>query len=142
MERVMSIVSTKPAAQPADTAGARSLRRVFIDRYELMASVGIYERERRYIQRVIVSLSLLVNDDYDGVSDTLGNVYNYELSINAIKDTVESTHFNLIETMAQRIADICLEAPEVLSLTVRIEKPDVLTECRAVGIEIERTRSR
>jgi dihydroneopterin aldolase len=142
MEQVMSIVPTPSAAPPADTAHVQSLRRVFIDRYELMASVGIYERERRYIQRVIVSLSLLVNDDYDGVSDTLGNVYNYELSINAIKDTIESAHFNLIETMAQRIADICLEAPEVLSLIVRIEKPDVLTECRAVGIEIERKRAR
>lgn len=136
----MGRVSARISAPSADVAPPRSLRRVFIDKYELMASVGIYERERRYIQRVVVSLSLLVSDDYDGVSDTLGNVYNYELSINAIKDTIESAHFNLIETMAQRIADACLEAPEVVSIIVRIEKPDVLTECRAVGIEIERTR--
>jgi len=124
-----------------DNGGGRSLRRVFIENYELMASVGIYEHERRYIQRVVVSLVLLVQDDYDGISDTLGSVYNYELSISSIKDTVESAHFNLIETMAQRIADACLFAPEVRSVTVRIEKPDVLTQCRAVGIEIERTRA-
>lgn len=136
----MDGASTKSSSLQA--VGARSLRRVFIDKYELMASVGIYERERRYIQRVVVSLSLLVSDEYDGVSDTLGNVYNYELSINAIKDTIESAHFNLIETMAQRIADVCLESPEVVSITVRIEKPDVLTECRAVGIEIERSREK
>lgn len=136
----MSTTSERAATAAAKVHDGRGLRRVFIDRYELMASVGIYEHERRYIQRVIVSLSMLVRDDYDGSSDTLGNVYNYELSIDAIKETVASAHFNLIETMAQRIADACLRAPEVLSVTVRVEKPDVLTECRAVGIEIERSR--
>jgi dihydroneopterin aldolase len=53
---------------------------------------------------------------------------------------VQSEHVNLIETLAERIADHCLADRRVLSVRVCIAKPDVLDACRSVGIEIERHR--
>jgi dihydroneopterin aldolase len=127
-----------------DTAGAqlRATRRVFIRGLELIGSVGVYEHEKRYEQRVVVSLDLTVRDDYDGRSDRLEHVYDYDHAINAVKATVASAHFNLVETLAERIADACLIDPRVLAVRVQIEKPDVLASCRAVGIEIRRSRQR
>lgn len=122
-------------------ADAAKVRRVFVQDFELIGSVGVYEHERRYQQRVVVSVDLDILDDYDGQSDELGAVYDYDHAIRAIRETVESGHFNLLETMAERIAAVCLEPREVLGVRVRIVKPDVLIACRAVGIEIER-RSR
>ena len=119
-------------------ADAAKVRRVFVQDFELIGSVGVYEHERRYQQRVVVSVELDIVDDYDGQSDELGAVYDYDHAIRAIRETVESGHFNLLETMAERIAAVCLEPREVLSVRVRIVKPDVLIACRAVGIEIER----
>ena len=122
------------------TASGGPPRRVFLRGLELIGSIGIYEHELRYNQRVIVSVDLMVDDTYDGVSDQISAVYDYDHAIAAIKRLVESRHYNLIETLAEDIAAACLTGPGVQSITVTIEKPDVLPSCRAVGIEIMRQR--
>lgn len=114
------------------------LRHVFIRGLELIGSIGIYEHEKRYEQRIVVSVDLAVRDRYDGRSDRIGDVYDYDQAISAIKRIVDSGHFNLLETMAERIAEACLANRDVERVKVRLEKPDVLPACRAVGIEIVR----
>lgn len=115
-------------------------RRVFVRGLELVGSIGIYEHERRYEQRVVVSLDLLVRDTYDGHSEQIGDVYDYDKAIAAVKSTIAARHYNLIETVAERIAEACLSDPMILVARVRIEKPDVLPACRGIGIEIVRAR--
>jgi len=117
-------------------------RLIFIRDLELIASVGVYEHEKRYEQRVVVSLELFVDDGYDGRSDRLELVYDYDAAIASVKETISEGHVNLIETLAERIAERCLEDARVEATRVRIEKPDVLPACRAIGIEIERRRRR
>jgi dihydroneopterin aldolase len=124
-----------------DPAMSREVRRIFINGLELIGSVGVYEHEHRYEQRVIVSLDLRVNDGYDGASDRVSDIYDYDLAIQAIKRTVNSGHFNLIETLAERIAEVCLSDKRVVSARVRVEKPDLLPACRGIGIEILRLQS-
>jgi 7,8-dihydroneopterin aldolase/epimerase/oxygenase len=123
-----------------DFVAVNGLRRVFVRGLELIGSIGIYEHEKRYEQRIVVSLDLAVRDQYDGHSDRIGDVYDYDEAIGIVKRAVESGHVNLLETLAERIAEGCLANPSVASVTVRIEKPDVLPSCRAVGIEIMRSR--
>ncbi len=113
-------------------------RRVLIRELEHIGSVGVYEHEHRYQQRIVVSLDMQVVDNYDGTSDQLGAVYDYDLAIRAIKQTIDDGHFNLIATIAERVAEACLADDRVLEVCVRVEKPDVLPSCRAVGIEIRR----
>ncbi len=115
-----------------------SHRLIFIRALELIASVGVYEHEKRYEQRLVVSLELSVGDDYDGKSDRLEHVYDYDAAIAAVKETVAEGHVHLIETLAERIAGRCLSDGRVRKVRVRIEKPDVLLACKSIGIEIER----
>ena len=122
---------------PAD--GVR-LRHTFVHGMELVASVGVYRHELHFEQRIVISIDLEVADSYDGKSDRIGDVYNYEEAIRAARLTAASGHFNLIETLAERIAEACLEHPDVMIVRIRIEKPDVIEHCHSVGIEITRTR--
>lgn len=115
--------------------------RVFVRELELMGRVGLYEVERRYEQRIVVSVDIDVADTYDGVSDRLRDVLDYEQLVKRIQGIVEGEHVNLLETLAERIAQNCLADPRVISVRVRIEKPDIMPGCRSVGIEIERRRS-
>lgn len=132
---------TRTAKRPtASQIAGRPARRVFIDSLEVVGSVGIYEHERHFEQRVVVSLSLEVADTYDGQSDRISAVYDYDRAISAVRATIEEGHTNLIETLAERIAQRCLADTAVESVCVRIEKPDVIANCRAVGIEITRRR--
>lgn len=130
----------QPAGNVAGQAGSRPLRRVFVRELELMASVGVYELEKRYEQRVVVSLDLWVVDDYDGRSDALSDVLDYSAVVSGVRSIVEAGHTNLIETLAERIAAACLADPRVASVVVRLEKPDIVPGCRSVGIEIMRQR--
>jgi 7,8-dihydroneopterin aldolase/epimerase/oxygenase len=123
-----------------ETSRGRPNRRVFVRDLELMARVGIFEVEKRYVQRIVVSVDLAVLDDYDGVSDRLEDVVDYGRVVAAIRAIVDSEHFHLIETLAERIATACLEDRRILSTRVTIEKPDILPGCRSVGIAIERHR--
>ena len=118
----------------------RSPRRVFVRDLELMARVGIFEVEKRYVQRVVVSVDLTVIDEYDGVSDRLEDVVDYGRVVQAIRNIVDAQHFHLIETLAERIASASLEDRRIMSAIVTIEKPDILPGCRSVGIAIERRR--
>jgi len=134
------------AAQTADRPVADAarkparLRRVFVHDLEIVASVGVYEHEKRYEQRVLISADLWVRDDYDGVSDRLADVVDYGKVVDDIVLLAQSEHVNLIETLAERIAGQCLADQRVQRVRVSIAKPDVARSCRSVGIEIERER--
>ncbi len=127
-------------ATRAKRVDGKPTRRVFVNDLELMASVGIYEVEKRYEQRIVVSVDLDVVDDYDGVSDRLENVVDYGRIVAAVRALVDSAHFHLIETLAERIGEACLADARVLLVRITIEKPDILPGCRTVGITIERER--
>ncbi|MEM1306390.1 MAG: dihydroneopterin aldolase, partial [Pseudomonadota bacterium] len=102
----------QPAAE-ADAHAARPLRRVFIRELEVVASVGVYEHEKRYLQRIIVSLTLDVVDRYDACSDDVADVYDYDHAIAAVHATLGEEHVHLIETAAERIATRCLDHADV-----------------------------
>ena len=120
---------------------SRGYRRVFVRDLEVVASVGILEYERRYDQRILISAELFVRDNYDGTSDKLADVVDYGKVIEGIVRLVQREHVNLIETLAERIATLCLADERVDAVRVKIEKPEVIDQCRSVGIEIERRRS-
>jgi dihydroneopterin aldolase len=129
----------RPAAVRTSAHGPR-LRRVFVHDLEIVGSIGVYEHEKRYEQRIRISADLWVHDDYDGRSDRLADVLDYGKVVDDIVMLVQSEHVNLIETLAERIARHCLADARVERVRVRIEKPDVARSCRSVGIEIERSR--
>jgi dihydroneopterin aldolase len=117
----------------------KPLRRVFVRDLELKASVGLYEMEKRHLQRIVVSLDLDVVDTYDGVSERLADVLDYAAVVRQVERIVASRHFSLIETLAEEIAGACLADSRVRHAAITIEKPDILRHCRSVGIRIERT---
>jgi 7,8-dihydroneopterin aldolase/epimerase/oxygenase len=128
-----------------DMAAAQTLpesgrRMVFVRDLEIVVSIGVLAHEKRYEQRVLISVELVVHDAYDGKSDRLEHVLDYSRVIDGITLLVQGEHFNLLETMAERVAQHCLADPCVESVRVRIEKPDIMPSCRSVGIEIERRR--
>lgn len=128
------------AGSPISSTLIKRARAVFIERLELMGSIGVYEHEHRDRQPVVISLNLDVTDTYDGASDKLVDVYDYDIAIRAIRETVEAGHYNLIETLAESLANLVLTDERVTSVRVRIEKPAVLTACQSIGIEIQRQK--
>ena len=128
-------------AKPSAASTEKPPRRVFVNGLEMVASVGVFEFEHRYEQRIIVSLDLTVDDAYDGKSERLTDVVDYSELVRATEAIAHSGHFKLIETLAERIAEAGLKDTRVRDIRVRIEKPDIMPGCKSVGIEILRHRA-
>ena len=67
------------------------------------------------------------------------NVMCYEELVADVRDMVGAGHVNLVETLAERIADLCLARTTVRCARVRVEKLDVFADAVSVGVEIERS---
>jgi dihydroneopterin aldolase len=55
-----------------------------------------------------------------------------------VREIVSRGHINLVETLAEEVAAMCLQDRRVRSVRVRVEKLDVFPDVTSVGVEIER----
>ena len=113
--------------------------RVFIRDLVLTSRIGVHQHERLADQRIRINLDLTVADQ-GPIDDDLDKVVCYSELMTGIRHVVGSGHVNLVETLAERIAAMCLEDRRVTSARVRVEKLDVFPETDSVGVEIERYR--
>jgi dihydroneopterin aldolase len=126
---------------------ARGLRHVFLRDLLFEASIGVYAQEQGVRQRIRVNVDLGVADDgARGVSrapvgrDDLARVVDYAVIAEQVTTLVAAGHVQLVETLAERIAEACLGDPRVALARVRVEKMDVLPHGASAGVEVERRR--
>ncbi|HYC01659.1 MAG TPA: dihydroneopterin aldolase [Azospirillaceae bacterium] len=136
------LLAQRPAAAPVQTATviAAPTMRVFVRDLNLQAVVGIYAHEKVGPQRIRVSLDLEALDRGAHRRDEIADVVSYEDAINLVRGIVAEGHVNLIETLAERIAQGLLDDRRILAATVKVEKLDVFPDAASVGIEITRRR--
>ncbi|MDQ7251323.1 dihydroneopterin aldolase [Dongia sedimenti] len=128
----------KIAAHPT-TAAARMMK-VFVRDLVLAARIGVYQHEKLASQCVRINLELACTE-HPAINDDVSNVVNYADLVEQIRAIVAKGHINLVETLADRIAQMCLEDRRVQTAKVRIEKLEVFKEAESVGVEIERARN-
>jgi len=125
--------------QPLRIADARKrIRHVFVRDLLLNANLGVYHREKGREQPVRINVDLTVEETDGELEDKLSNVVDYGAVVDGIKRILAGGHLNLVETLAERIAEFCLEDRRVRVARVRVEKLEVIAEARSVGVEIER----
>ncbi|MDH5557601.1 MAG: dihydroneopterin aldolase [Alphaproteobacteria bacterium] len=127
-----------PVPREADDAGRWRLVRV--RDLVLPMSIGIYEQEKLAPQRVCINVELKVREGEGPIGDDIANVLSYEHIVNGIKAIIADGHINLVETLADRIADLCLADPRVARARIAVDKLDIVPEAASVGVEIERSR--
>lgn len=124
---------------PHPVADGRSgIRHVFVRDLELVCLIGVHSHEQRKAQRVRVNLDLAVKEGEQPIGDDLANVVSYEGIVEAVRRIAAEGHINLVETLAERIADESLADTRVHTARVRVEKLDVFEDAAGVGVEIER----
>ncbi|HEX6958222.1 MAG TPA: dihydroneopterin aldolase [Ferrovibrio sp.] len=130
-----------PSLIPAQPAQNRPERRVFVRDLLLDALIGIYPHERTAPQKVLINLDLWVADTPGEPPRDYADVVCYEKLVKQTKALLAEGHVDLVETLAERLAALCLADQRVLRARVRVEKPDAIAEAAGVGVEIERRRS-
>ncbi len=121
--------------------GERLVRHIFIRDYETLAYIGVWDHEKGARQPVRINVDLSVAEDSQHHGDQLSNVVCYNEVVKRIDDIIASGHISLVETLAEKVAEMELDEPRVLSVRVRVEKLAAVKGAASVGVEIERHQS-
>ena len=125
----------------AATCMNTAMDRILIKDLMLRCILGLSGEERREKQDVLINLVLWTDLKRAAASDSIDDTVDYAALKKRIITLVESSQFHLAETLADRIATLCLEQAAVQQVQVTVEKPTALRFAHSVGVEIIRTRS-
>lgn len=102
---------------------------------------GVFDHEREAGQDFIVDVSLRTSTTEAAATDDLKHTIDYGALADTLADIVAGEPVNLIETLAERLADACLALDRVASAVVTVHKPQapIAQQFSDVSVTIERT---
>ena len=109
---------------------------------ECFAHHGVFDFERREGQVFVVDLVLGIDTGPAAASDDLADTVNYGTLVAEVKAAVERDPVDLIETVAQRITDVCLLDTRVEWARVTLHKPDAPIDATYSDVALTITRTR
>jgi dihydroneopterin aldolase len=113
--------------------------KVFIEGLEIEALIGIYDWERRIRQTLVFDLEMGFDNRVPAASDDIALTLNYKAVSKRLIDYVAQSDFGLVETLAERCAEIVMSEFGVQWLRLKLSKPGAVRGAKAVGVIIERS---
>jgi len=111
---------------------------IFLHELKIDAVIGVWEWERKIRQTVVIDLEMAADIRKAAASDSIDDAMNYKLVAKRLQQFVADSEFQLVETLAERIAAIVLEEFGVSWVRVKLNKPGAIRGARDVGVVIER----
>ncbi len=122
--------------------------KVFVRGLVVQAEIGVHAHEHGRRQPLVIDVELDLDvrpglgtgasADWGAIADTV----DYEEIGRRARAIAAAGHIDLVETFAWRLARACLEAPRVVAVRVRVDKPEALApQAAAAGVEISLRRA-
>lgn len=112
--------------------------KIFLSELKVDTIIGIWEWERRIRQTVIIDLEMSADIARAAVTDEVADTLNYKSVAKRIQNFVAESSFQLVETLAEKIAAIIRDEFDVAWVKVRVNKPGAIRGSKDVGVLIER----
>lgn len=103
--------------------------------------IGIFDWERRVRQAVILDLDMAVDIRKAAASENIADTLDYKAVAKRLTDYVGNNQFQLVETLAERVAEIILTEFGVSWVRLRVNKKGAVRGAMDVGVIIERGKS-
>ena len=103
---------------------------------------GVFDHERRDGQTFVIDLTLGLDTASAAAKDDLRETVDYGSLVGSVKAAVETDPVDLIETLAQRISDVCLSEDRVEWVRVTVHKPDAPIDATFSDVALTITRKR
>ena len=130
-------------AHPEDraeaSAGAAPRDRISLRDHVVEADIGAFQKERGHKQRLRFNVVVEVRPVTEPLEDDVDRILSYDRITEAIAAELAAERLNLLETLAERVAERVLAEPAAMRAFVRIEKLDIGPY--ALGVEIVRSRA-
>lgn len=128
-----------PEERAEATASADPRDRIALRDYLVEADIGAFQTERGHPQRLMFNVVVEVRPQTGPLDDDVDRILSYDRITEAIADELATGRVNLLETLAEHVAERILAAPQAMRAFVRIEKLD--RGPFKLGVEIVRTRA-
>lgn len=112
--------------------------KIFIEGLQIETVIGVFDWEREIKQTVTIDLEMSKDIRPAAASDDLQYALDYKAISDRIIEFVEASSFQLIETMAESIAELVRQEFGVDWLRLTLGKPGAVPAARTVGVQIER----
>jgi dihydroneopterin aldolase len=111
---------------------------VFIEGLTIDTTIGIYDWERRVRQPVTLDVEMAFDNTKPGASERIEDALDYKRVSKRLIAFVGSSEFQLVETLAERCAQLLREEFGVAWLHLKLSKPGAVRGAKSVGVAIER----
>ena len=111
---------------------------IFITDLRVDTIIGIYDWERSTHQTVSIDLEMGTDIRKAAETDDISDTPSYKDVAKRLVDFIAASEFFLVETMAERIAELVRSEFSIPWVKVTLHKPGALSDARDVGIIIER----
>jgi dihydroneopterin aldolase len=128
-----------PEERAEASASADPRDRISLRDHVVEVDIGAFQQERGQRQRVRFDVVVEVRPHTAPLQDDVDRILSYDRITEAIAAELASERLNLLETLAERIAERILAEPRAMRAFVRIEKLD--RGPGALGVEIARARA-
>jgi dihydroneopterin aldolase len=113
---------------------------IFLRDLRVQTVVGIWDWERKIKQTVSIDLEMGADIRKAAATDKIDDTLNYKSVAKRVQEFVGDSEFQLVETMAEKIAETILAEYEIPWIDVRVNKPGAIRGARDVGVKIRRHR--
>ena len=128
-----------PEARAEASSSADPRDRISLRDHLVEADIGAFQQERGHKQRLKFNVVVEVRPAPAPLEDDVDRILSYDKITEAIAAELAAERLNLLETLAERVAERVLAEPAAMRIFVRIEKLDVGPY--ALGVEIVRSRA-
>ncbi len=133
-----SLAFDAPQARSLATSAGDPLDRISVRDYTREVEIGAFQAERGVTQRIRFNVVLEVSRHAAAETDDVDQVLSYDSITEAIESLLSTERVNLLETLAERVAERVLQNRKAVRVFVRIEKLDRIPG--TLGVEIARSR--
>ena len=111
---------------------------LYIEKLKLKAYLGVYPWEQEIKRSVYFDIEFPVNAPQASLQDNLADTINYEVLYHHLEKLLESTRFQLIETLAEKSAALLLEMLPLPWIKLKVSKPYAIPQANSISISITR----
>ena len=115
---------------------------IFLEGLETHCVIGIFGWERKVKQKIWIDLKFPTDAGLASRRDRIEDALNYKDVAKLLHQEIPKTRFRLVESLAEYIANRCLDQFGLKAVTVRISKPGAIRGAKNVGVEITRRKRR